>query len=176
MLLVSLLYPKEHTDLRPTPTIGCMANDFVNNSHPDLQKHCSFLLASELYYRCRQICERYPGPQRNFFFFFLATLVKMRDDKQLLSHFKVLLDMDFVSGAARVRCILPMMAVSVQISNVFPGPRIGLDSVLAFQGQVLDSSAVFGTAGPLSCFRLTVCCLKGPSVCLQFIVILSLIL
>lgn len=42
------------------------------------------------------------------------------------------------------------MAVLVQICSVFPGHRMGLDSVLAFQGQVLDSSAVFGTAGPLS--------------------------
>lgn len=31
-----------------------------------------------------------------------------------------------------------MMAVLVQICNVFPGLRMGLDGVLAFQGQVLD--------------------------------------
>lgn len=79
----------------------------------------------------------------------MATLVKIRDDKQLLSDFKVLLDVDFVSGTARVRRILPMMAVLVQICNVFPGLRMALDSVLAFQGQDLDSSAVFGTAGLL---------------------------
>lgn len=40
----------------------------------------------------------YAEPHRNLFFFFLATLVKIRDDKQLLSDFKVLLDVDFVSG------------------------------------------------------------------------------
>lgn len=85
--------------------------------------------------------------------FFLATFVKIRDDKELLSDFKVLLDVEFASGAARVRRILPTMAVLVRICNVFPGLRMGLDSVLAFQGQVLDSSAVFGHAGPLLTVR-----------------------
>lgn len=38
------------------------------------------------------------------------------------------------------------MAVLVQICNVFPDPRMGLDGVLAFQGQVLESSAGCWTA------------------------------
>lgn len=54
------------------------------------------------------------------------------------SDFKVLLDVVSVSGATRGRRILPMMAVVVQMCNVFPGLRMGLDGVLAFQGQVLD--------------------------------------
>lgn len=38
------------------------------------------------------------------------------------------------------------MAVLVPICNVFPDPRMGLDGVLAFQGQVLESSAGCWTA------------------------------
>lgn len=66
MLLVSLLHPKEHTALCSAPSIGFMANDFVNNSHPDFQKRCSFLLASELH--SWGLCKRYPEPEKPFFF------------------------------------------------------------------------------------------------------------
>lgn len=115
--------------------------------------------------------ERYPEPQRNVLFFFGG---QIRDDKQREG---------LQSAAGRGLCergrrILPTMAVLVHICNVFPGLRMAPDSVLAFQGRVLDSSAVFGTAGPLSCSRLAVYCPPGPSVRRQpqFIVILPLML
>lgn len=100
----------------------------------------------------------------------MAALVKIRADKQLLSHFKVLLDVDFASGAARVRRILPMMAVLVQICNVFPGLRIMVWMVCwHFKDRFLIPQQYLGVQERGDCL---------PSVCwrLHFIVILSLIL
>lgn len=69
--------------------MGLIANEFVDNSHVAVQKHHSFLLGSELHYWCRQICECDPEP---FF-------GNVREEKQPLSYFKVLLDVDFKRGS-----------------------------------------------------------------------------